>query len=110
MIIHRYFHFISNLIIQILLGIPLECVHGSLRITKIYLLGIIFASLSTYVFNRIDDLIGASAGVFAIITAHLANVIIVSIFMKLLFYLLITVFKYKNDLVSCLRFDKCAAF
>ena len=37
----RYYHVIFNLMIQLLLGIPLEMVHKGVRIGIVYILGVI---------------------------------------------------------------------
>lgn len=68
-------HILSNVIVQLLLGIPLELVHGSLRIMGIYIIGVIAGSLGSSVFNVGIYLVGASGGDFALMFAFLANVI-----------------------------------
>ena len=70
-----YFHITFNLLIQLLLGIPLEMVHRWWRILLIYLTGAIAGSLVTSLSDPEAYLAGASGGVYAIIAAHLANVI-----------------------------------
>jgi len=70
-----YFHITFNLLIQLLLGIPLEMVHRWWRILLIYLTGAIAGSLVTSISDPEAYLAGASGGVYAIIAAHLANVI-----------------------------------
>lgn len=68
-----------NLIVQILLGIPLEMVHRGWRVILIYLSGVLAGSLATSVADPSVHLAGASGGVYALITAHVATLIIVSI-------------------------------
>lgn len=76
MFVHSgYFHIIFNLLIQLLLGIPLELVHRWWRMLLIYLSGVIAGSLATSISDPNVYLAGASGGVYAIIAAHLANVI-----------------------------------
>ena len=61
---------------QLLIGLPLEMVHGSGRIGVVYLAGVLAGSLGTSVFDSQVYLVGASGGVYALLAAHLANVLI----------------------------------
>ena len=76
MLVHSgYFHIIFNLLIQLLLGIPLEMVHRWWRILLVYFSGVVAGSLATSISDPEVYLAGASGGVYALIAAHLANVI-----------------------------------
>lgn len=76
MFVHSgYFHIIFNILMQLLLGIPLEMVHRWWRILLIYVCGVVAGSLASSVTDPDVYLAGASGGVYALITAHLANVI-----------------------------------
>lgn len=68
------FHLVVNLVVQILLGIPLEMVHGWWRVLLVYLAGVVAGSLGTSVSDPRVYLAGASGGVYAIIAAHLASI------------------------------------
>ncbi|XP_055877118.1 rhomboid-related protein 3-like isoform X3 [Biomphalaria glabrata] len=68
-----YVHLLFNVIVQVLVGIPLEMVHGSFRIALIYFAGILAGSLGTSVFDMNVYLVGSSGGVYALLAAHLAN-------------------------------------
>ncbi|XP_014662330.1 PREDICTED: rhomboid-related protein 2-like isoform X2 [Priapulus caudatus] len=68
-------HIVFNLIIQIVLGVPLELVHKWWRIMFVYICGVIAGSLGTSVVDSYVYLAGASGGVYAVLSAHLANVI-----------------------------------
>lgn len=90
----RYVHILTNVVVQISLGIPLELVHKWWRISLLYLLGVLCGSLFFYVFDRTTFLAGASGGwffpyyfniisdfvlvlgVYTLLSAHIANVII----------------------------------
>lgn len=61
---------------QLLVGVPLEMVHGSARIACVYLAGVLAGSLGTSVFDPEVYLVGASGGVYALLAAHLANVML----------------------------------
>lgn len=74
--IFRWFHLAFNLIVQLLVGIPLEMVHGSMRIGCVYLAGVLAGSMGTSVFDPEVYLVGASGGVYALLAAHLANVML----------------------------------
>lgn len=59
-----------------LVGLPLEMVHGSGRVALIYMAGVIAGSLGTSIFDTDVYLVGASGGVYALLAAHLANVLL----------------------------------
>ena len=56
-------------------------VHGSARVAAIYLSGVLAGSLGTSVCDagRQVYLVGASGGVYALLTAHIANILLVRI-------------------------------
>ena len=58
-----------------MLGVPLEMVHRWWRVLLIYLTGVLAGSLAVSITDPLTYLAGASGGVYALITAHLANVI-----------------------------------
>ncbi|XP_073991056.1 rhomboid-related protein 2-like isoform X2 [Rhodnius prolixus] len=68
-------HLLVNIAVQIMLGLPLEMVHGFWRILIIYTSGVIAGSLITSVVDPNVFLVGASGGVYSLITAHLASII-----------------------------------
>lgn len=51
-------------------------VHGSARIGTVYMAGVLAGSLATSVFDSKVYLVGASGGVYALLAAHLANILI----------------------------------
>ncbi|KAI5722561.1 hypothetical protein M8J76_010289 [Diaphorina citri] len=69
------FHLVVNLLVQILLGIPLEMVHRWWRVLIIYLVGVLAGSLATSITDPHVFLAGASGGVYALIAAHVATII-----------------------------------
>ncbi|XP_050295712.1 protein rhomboid [Anthonomus grandis grandis] len=77
MLLHAgWLHLGFNLVVQLLVGLPLEMVHGSGRVALIYVAGVIAGSLGTSVFDTDVYLVGASGGVYALLAAHLANVLL----------------------------------
>ncbi|KAK7507413.1 hypothetical protein BaRGS_00001348, partial [Batillaria attramentaria] len=60
----------------VVVGIPLEMVHGSFRIFIVYMAGVLAGSLGTSVFDMNAFLVGASGGVYALLAAHLANILL----------------------------------
>ena len=64
-----------NLLVQIMLGIPLEMVHKWWRVLIIYFAGVLAGSLGTSVSDPAVYLAGASGGVYALITAHVATIL-----------------------------------
>ena len=71
-----WIHLFFNVSMQLLVGLPLEMVHGSARLAIIYLSGVLAGSLGSSVFDRNAVLVGASGGVYALLAAHLANVLL----------------------------------
>ncbi|XP_072381753.1 rhomboid-related protein 2-like [Diabrotica undecimpunctata] len=83
--VYRYFtylllhadnmHLYGNIVIQILIGVPLEMVH-SWRVVVIYVAGAFGGCLTHSVLDRSSTLVGGSGGVFSFFTAHIAAVIL----------------------------------
>ncbi|CAD6188582.1 unnamed protein product [Caenorhabditis auriculariae] len=69
-------HLIGNMVVQLLVGIPLEVVHKAWRIAPLYILAVVTGSLLQYAVDPNALLVGASAGVYALIMAHVSNVIL----------------------------------
>ncbi|CAH0389212.1 unnamed protein product [Bemisia tabaci] len=77
MVLHAgWLHLLFNLLVQVLVGLPLEMVHGSFRIGIVYMAGVLAGSLGTSVFDTEVYLVGASGGVYALLAAHLANILL----------------------------------
>lgn len=77
MFIHAgFWHITFNLLIQLAVGVPLEMVHKSSAIFIIYLGGIIGGALGNSIADSHSYLAGASSGCYALIAAHLSNLII----------------------------------
>lgn len=72
-------HIMMNLIIQIFLGVALELVHNWWRVALVYVAGVAAGSMGTSVASPNIYLAGASGGVYALITAHIATIIMVSL-------------------------------
>ncbi|GJQ85974.1 rho-4 [Trypoxylus dichotomus] len=70
-----YFHLLVNVLVQNLLGTILEMVHGWWRVSLVYFAGVLAGSLGTSVVDPRVKLAGASGGVYALITAHVATII-----------------------------------
>lgn len=68
-----------NICVQILLGIPLEMVHRWWRILIIYLAGVASGSLFTSIVDPDVYIAGASGGVYSLLAAHIATIVIVSL-------------------------------
>jgi len=76
-LIHRdYEHVFANLLLQLLVGLPLEMVHGAPRISCIYGFGVLGGSLASFCFDPMYNLWGASGGVYSLIAAHLSTLIL----------------------------------
>ncbi|XP_053676681.1 protein rhomboid [Anopheles nili] len=68
-------HLLTNLGIQIFLGCALEVVHCWWRVMLVYLAGVLAGSMGTSLFTPRVFLAGASGGVYALITAHIATIV-----------------------------------
>mmetsp|Transcript_38735 Transcript_38735/g.50109 ORF Transcript_38735/g.50109 Transcript_38735/m.50109 type:complete len:910 (-) Transcript_38735:1923-4652(-) len=70
-------HLCFNLIMQLLFGLPLNMVHGSIRFGLIYEFGVVFGALC---FVTIDggynSVVGCSGGVYCIFGMHLAEIFV----------------------------------
>ncbi|XP_026468573.1 protein rhomboid-like [Ctenocephalides felis] len=77
MVLHAgWLHLCFNLAVQLAVGLPLEMVHGSSRVAAVYLAGVLAGSAGSSVFDPEVCLVGASGGVYALLAAHLANVML----------------------------------
>ncbi|KAL1501693.1 hypothetical protein ABEB36_006975 [Hypothenemus hampei] len=77
MFVHTgYVHIVVNMAFQLLFGLPLEMVHRWWRVSLLYFAGVIAGSLATSVTDPWVKLAGASAGVYALLTAHISTIII----------------------------------
>lgn len=81
----RVFHLLVNLLVQILLGIPLEMVHKWWRVLIVYFAGVLAGSLGTSILDPTVKLAGASGGVYSLVTAHVASIIMVITLQKSLY-------------------------
>ncbi|ESP04998.1 hypothetical protein LOTGIDRAFT_230044 [Lottia gigantea] len=76
MFMHQgYLHIVSNMLFQLVFGIPLEFVHKFWRVMTVYLLGVIAGSLAHSMTDHAVSLVGASGGVYALLGAHVAAII-----------------------------------
>lgn len=66
-----------NALLQLMIGVPLEMVHGLLRISLLYLAGVLAGSLTVSITDMRAPVVGGSGGVYALCSAHLANVVMV---------------------------------
>ncbi|XP_028674703.1 rhomboid-related protein 3 isoform X3 [Erpetoichthys calabaricus] len=68
-------HLSLNVALQLLVGVPLEMVHGAMRIGLLYIFGVLAGSLAVSVADMTAPAVGSSGGVYALVSAHLANVV-----------------------------------
>ncbi|XP_077006319.1 rhomboid-related protein 2 isoform X2 [Tamandua tetradactyla] len=69
-------HILGNLVMQLILGIPLEMVHKGHRVGLVYLAGVIAGSLASSIFDPLKYLVGASGGVYALMGGYFMNVLV----------------------------------
>jgi rhomboid-related protein 1/2/3 len=89
MTLFRASHLWGNLVFQLILGVLLETVHHWKRVATIYVAGVLGGSLAITVLNPESYGVGASAGVYALLIAHLATIIMVidgSIMVKIILF------------------------
>lgn len=72
------------MVIQFVLGFPLEMVHDWWRVILVYCCGVIAGSLGSSIIDPGVCLAGASGGVYALITAHIGTILMVSFLEKML--------------------------
>lgn len=69
-------HIVGNLVMQLLLGIPLELVHKGFEVGMVYMAGVLAGSLSSSIFDPLSALVGASGGVYALIGGYFMNAVV----------------------------------
>ncbi|XP_028984464.1 rhomboid-related protein 2 [Betta splendens] len=69
-------HILGNLVMQLLLGIPLELVHKGFEVGMVYLSGVLAGSLASSIFDPLSSLVGASGGVYALIGGYFMNAVV----------------------------------
>ncbi|XP_078478981.1 rhomboid-related protein 1-like [Lampetra fluviatilis] len=69
-------HVAFNVSLQLLLGVPLEMAHGTVPVLALYLAGVLAGSLVSSVIDMSAPLVGASGGVYALLSAHLTHVVL----------------------------------
>lgn len=68
-------HIMMNMVVQLFLGTVLEIFHGW-RVTLVYMSGVLAGSMGAAIAQPTIHLAGASGGVYALIAAHIANLIL----------------------------------
>ncbi len=69
-------HVLLNLLMQLFVGLPLEASHGAVRVGFVYFAGVLAGSLTSSAIQPAVFLAGASGGVYALIAAHLATLVL----------------------------------
>ncbi|KAF3692200.1 Rhomboid-related protein 2 [Channa argus] len=69
-------HIVGNLVMQLLLGIPLELVHKGFEVGMVYLSGVLAGSLASSIFDPLSALVGASGGVYALLGGYFMNAVV----------------------------------
>jgi len=68
-------HLMSNVFLLVLLGIPLEGLHGSLRITTIFNIGVLGGAGCYFVSDAHATVVGCSGGCYALLGWHWADLL-----------------------------------
>lgn len=77
MLIHAgYWHISFNILVQLAIGVPLETVHSFTPMFVVYTGGVIGGALGNSVADPHSYLAGASSGCYALVAAHLSELII----------------------------------
>lgn len=69
-------HLFFNMIMQLVVGVPLEMVHGPWRMFFLYQAGVVCGALNAGVWDPYLSLLGASGGVYTVFGLQLANLFI----------------------------------
>ncbi|XP_051576915.1 rhomboid-related protein 2-like [Myxocyprinus asiaticus] len=69
-------HIMGNLLMQLLLGIPLELVHKGFEVGMVYMAGVLAGSLASSIFDPLSALVGASGGVYALMGGYFMNAVV----------------------------------
>ncbi|XP_010883661.1 rhomboid-related protein 2 [Esox lucius] len=69
-------HILGNLLMQLLLGIPLELVHKGFEVGMVYMSGVLAGSLASSIFDPLSALVGASGGVYALMGGYFMNAVV----------------------------------
>ncbi|XP_060937773.1 rhomboid-related protein 2 [Limanda limanda] len=69
-------HILGNLLMQLMLGIPLELVHKGFEVGMVYMAGVLAGSLASSIFDPHSALVGASGGVYALIGGYFMNAVV----------------------------------
>jgi len=69
-------HVIINATFELVVGLPLEMTNGLWRVALVYFSGVLAGSLASSSFEPKVYLAGASGGVYALIAAHLASLVL----------------------------------
>ncbi|XP_055612378.1 rhomboid-related protein 2-like [Uranotaenia lowii] len=69
-------HITVNLLVQIFLGVALEVVHFWWRVALVYFAGVLAGSMGSSIYQPRLFLAGASGGVYALLAAHLASIVL----------------------------------
>ncbi|XP_021431202.2 rhomboid-related protein 1 isoform X2 [Oncorhynchus mykiss] len=89
-----------NALLQLMIGVPLEMVHGILRISLLYMAGVVAGSLTVSITDMRAPVVGGSGGVYALCSAHLANVVMSQIR---------CIWEYSSQSVPHYSLDDCSA-
>lgn len=74
--ISRLSHLITNVTLQLILGVLLEIVHSWSRIAIIYFTAVVGGSLFITLLSPHNYVVGASAGVYGLLFSHLSTIIL----------------------------------
>jgi len=71
-------HMVMNVALQLVLGTPTEIEQGPARTALVCLGGVVGGSLASAIFEPDTIVLGSSAGVYALLTAQIAQTVLVS--------------------------------
>jgi rhomboid-related protein 1/2/3 len=69
-------HLVGNVVMQLLIGIGLERVHGSLRVALLYTLSGVAGAANVVMFVPHSTVVGASGAIYGLMGVTLANVVV----------------------------------
>jgi rhomboid-related protein 1/2/3 len=67
--------FLGNILLLIVIGIPMETIHGPFRIGTVYSVGVIVGGVMAIIVTPYSSLIGSSGGCYALMFAFVADIV-----------------------------------
>ncbi len=101
LVIYRWLHLLFNLLVQVLVGLPLEMVHGSMRIGAVYMAGVLAGELVFFPDSH-DTVVYSLLNGTRSMAIYLFMYLCIYVFMYLLCFFLLN--RFAGDI--CVRYGR----